>query len=854
MAKRVGIISINLQAGQAQFNADMGKAKASVVSFGQAAKAAGAAHAAASHTTVSGMQASSAAIRVMEGGMTNNLRAVERFVAGTLKLGPVLQTAFPLIGGLAFIGLMTKMATEAFNFFAKMSEGPARVAKAFRELNAPLKATVDDLRIAKDQLEIDIAKLEGKPKNNLQLALDEARKTADALAASLEKDIAAYAELQKTEGIGAVMGFLKRKAPTSDDEKRVAEFAAEQSEIDRRGKNAVDAAAIAKDKDAAAAAMKEWNKETLDHLDAEIKKWQGMVADTQKLQDAYSGKGKAPTREDFFNDISNFEEGRTKKLMYNGLYTPNPLARDPSTQLNERQSFLSTLNDSKAQYSLGADIAVLGNHKRDLDGNAAGKERAPHEDEALRRSQEETNRLIRELASATEKNLDAFEAIKLKQQEMLREASEAITVKGALGPGIVPQNQIDLIQQTTDQARLTEYGKEYAQTIEEKAKLLADQTKILDDAMALLDKSQKESADEASRTALRIGDIQRTSALGASTRQAGLADRMAELGGGTAESKINSAYERRIELANQFGASQNAQLAQEFAGQLSQKQSDELHEKQLEVQAEVYKATDEARIERELKLAELRQAQIKELTSPAISALSGQLANLATGKKTSFGKSFESAGHSMVEGSFGKALNFGVGKLFKGLGKNDGQSQPTALWVQVVAGAAGATEPGGAFARLPSMPAMPFGSPSSAPAGGPAAAAPSFLRSLAGAFGFGGLFGGGGGSTPSVSSSVSYMAGGGDMSADKAYITGENGPEIMSGINAHVTSNSDSRKLLGGSGGDTHNYTIDARGTDPVQTEERVRTAIMAAHNSAVSTSQQVSADRVRRTTTRPSR
>src|ERR1700693_1863731 len=145
MAKKVGLISINLQAGTAQFNANMGAAKASIGALGAAAKAAGAAHVAAGHATVSSMQATSASIRLLEGGMTNNLRAVERFVASTLKLGPILQAAFPVVGALAFAGLVVSMGEKVYAFFKKASEGPVRVADAFRELNNSLRLTNDQL-------------------------------------------------------------------------------------------------------------------------------------------------------------------------------------------------------------------------------------------------------------------------------------------------------------------------------------------------------------------------------------------------------------------------------------------------------------------------------------------------------------------------------------------------------------------------------------------------------------------------------------------------------------------------------------------------------------------------------------
>src|ERR1700693_4570341 len=265
MAKRVGIISINLAAGTAQFNADIGKAKASVASFGTAAKAAGAAHAAASHTTVSGMQASSAAIRVMEGGMTNNLRAVERFVAGTLKLGPVLQAAFPLIGGLAFIGLMTKIGTEVYDFFKKMSEGPARVANAFRDLNAPLKLTNDELRVTNDRLANDIAKLEGKRQNTLATALDEARVAADNLADSLDKDIKSLNSFLKEENIDWLKGVLTNQTSTTwlkelmGGKTGYGGFNAAKDDIEDKGQAKIDAAAKRGDKPGQDAAVAELN-------------------------------------------------------------------------------------------------------------------------------------------------------------------------------------------------------------------------------------------------------------------------------------------------------------------------------------------------------------------------------------------------------------------------------------------------------------------------------------------------------------------------------------------------------------------------------------------------------------------
>jgi len=77
---------------------------------------------------------------------------------------------------------------------------------------------------------------------------------------------------------------------------------------------------------------------------------------------------------------------------------------------------------------------------------------------------------------------------------------------------------------------------------------------------------------------------------------------------------------------------------------------------------------------------------------------------------------------------------------------------------------------------------------------------------------------------------------GGLISADKAWLVGESGPEIITGAAGYVHSSAQTRGMLGGAG-TVVNYAIDARGTDPVLTERRTRAAIIAAHQSAVVTS-----------------
>lgn len=114
----------------------------------------------------------------------------------------------------------------------------------------------------------------------------------------------------------------------------------------------------------------------------------------------------------------------------------------------------------------------------------------------------------------------------------------------------------------------------------------------------------------------------------------------------------------------------------------------------------------------------------------------------------------------------------------------------------------------------------------------------------------GGLFGGSGGGLGSILSMVTGLiphAEGGPVTPSSAYLVGEKGPEVLTGASGQITSNANSMRALSSSTGPTVHYAIDARGTDPAQTEQRVRRAILESHQSAITTSIQGNAERLKR-------
>lgn len=79
-------------------------------SAAQDAVGAGAAH------MVPQFSAASGALRELQGNFDHNIRAAERFLSTTLGLGPILQAAFPLVGALAFAGVIFEMGKSLVKF------------------------------------------------------------------------------------------------------------------------------------------------------------------------------------------------------------------------------------------------------------------------------------------------------------------------------------------------------------------------------------------------------------------------------------------------------------------------------------------------------------------------------------------------------------------------------------------------------------------------------------------------------------------------------------------------------------------------------------------------------------------
>lgn len=247
MAKSVGQLQINITAATAQAIFDLEKLNGSFVKLGGAAKQSGKDIEEGSKHGVSQIQAISGAIRVAEGGFTNNLRAAERFLSIIPGLGTALQSLFPLIGGIAFAGLVVKTGEEVNKFFHGLAAWSDKTKQEFASLNSGIRLTSDQLDLSNAKVRNQIARLEGRPENGLAIMLGEARVAADKLGESLESDLQKLKKLLDENQASIPQQILGRVSDKGIREKLLGKdgFGGVQSDVDdivTSGRLAIDAA------------------------------------------------------------------------------------------------------------------------------------------------------------------------------------------------------------------------------------------------------------------------------------------------------------------------------------------------------------------------------------------------------------------------------------------------------------------------------------------------------------------------------------------------------------------------------------------------------------------------------------
>jgi hypothetical protein len=155
------------------------------------------------HATVSSMQASSAAIRTLEGNLQNNIRATERFISMIPGVGAALQAAFPVIGAIAFLGVIKKVGDEFVETVNKAKNAGDTIRNAFSQSTLSTQEQNAALELTNEKLQDQIDKIKGvSGQNALKEQLIESRIEALKLASALDSDAAKMQALIKENGVG----------------------------------------------------------------------------------------------------------------------------------------------------------------------------------------------------------------------------------------------------------------------------------------------------------------------------------------------------------------------------------------------------------------------------------------------------------------------------------------------------------------------------------------------------------------------------------------------------------------------------------------------------------------------------
>lgn len=182
-----GAVRIVIVGDGANFSSTVADVKRAVEKLEGSTKQAG-------HSMVTSVQAASGTIRLLEGDITRNVRAVEKFITMIPGVGTALKVAFPVVGALALGGVLARLGQQVEAFLKNLREGPQKLRDGFETMKLSATTANDELRKSNDELTNQIAKLEGKPQNNLAIALDDARIMSDNLQRSLQSS---YDEVKK---------------------------------------------------------------------------------------------------------------------------------------------------------------------------------------------------------------------------------------------------------------------------------------------------------------------------------------------------------------------------------------------------------------------------------------------------------------------------------------------------------------------------------------------------------------------------------------------------------------------------------------------------------------------------------
>jgi hypothetical protein len=768
-----GAVKIVITGEGANFSSVMADANRQLDKLGLKGKEAG-------HQMVTSVQAASGTIRLLEGDITRNVRAVEKFVTMIPGVGAALKVAFPVVGALALGGVIARLAEQVQKFLKDMKEGPDKVRDGFMTMTLSAMTANDELRKNNDELAKQISKIEGKPVNNLALALDEARIQADNLQRSLD---GAYQEQKKLlEETKA--GFWEQvlgKGATDEVQGNIENFFKQIRDAERNANAALHSS------DTAGAA-----------------KYQALVSQLQQNAIAY-----ANTEITQRSSIVEERGGKVSRVIGPGDMAPTSLGPDAImgsySALNGDQSknleALKGMRDLMYQQQDRAQLQAINSQRTGQLAGLEGQKGAAAAQMQKWREQLEAEKAVHTMtvddeAAYWQKLADTAKRGSMLYNSALMEANKARAesvkqYQQAFVSGVLQSQEAQRAAQEASERVSAAVAEQYT----------AQDTRDREAAKQVQDAAIKafEAAEQERRAADRIAEeaIKLREASG-QLSHAGAAQALATVHQESFAAWSASATDFSAKFPNTAlpGA---AQATKDFGLQSAQ---DEAARESATALGALHESADKL-TQSFLDLP----VHVQELLTSTVNGFNGAISSAVLAHSTSgieyrrgitnaIGGQFRSAGSRGLD----TALQLGEGGLLSklGFGKKADGSQSNPFWVRVAGMGVGTS--------------------------GGEAIGPSLLSSL-GAFGAAGSSGKSSGSflstvMPALTAMLPHFASGGPIPSNMPAIVGENGPELfMPSSSGRIVPND----ALGASGGG-HTFNIDARGsTDPAATEFAVR-------------------------------
>jgi hypothetical protein len=764
MAEAAGSVKIIFAADATSYSAALSSMQKQMDSFAAKAGVAGRSGAAAGHGMVAPWQASSAALRVAEGNMTNNIRAAERFLATIPGVGRALQVAFPVVGAVALLGVFARMGNEVVDFIKKTNKIPQALETAFRESLLSGQSAADDLQKENDALDNQIAKLEGRPQNNLATAIDDARIAADKLEQSLMRDNREIAELLKQNQIGSLGELLTGKGRTTD----------------------------------VAGVVNYWNQELANKakdFDSAVHAFGPDSAQAKAAQTALAQRRQA-AEANMQMEIDVRKPGPDRAANITGDQAPNLNIAQGYLAILQQQDRMDSLSGQHEQKKSVADALT---HAREL--QAAAKERGAQQMQAWRENLEAQKAAhamtLDEDAAYWQKLADSAKRGSTLYNAALMEANKARAASQV-------QDQQQFVGATIEKMRSGEAG----DSSSDRVHAALQEQYVGDDTR---EREIKRQTEEGATRAFAAAEQQRKAADSLAEEAIRLQEQSGQLSRAGAAQALMTVHQESFANWSAASASFSAQfpnLAVPGATQAlqeygKQSQQDEAAQEATTSLGALREATD-----RMTQAFTDLPAHLVELVSSAISGFneafsSAVMAHADSGQEyrrnmtNALGGQFRSLGARGLD----SALQMGEGGLLSKLGfgkmKPDG-TKGNPMFVSIVGG--GAAAPGvGLLSALGA----------SGPAGTTGSSKGGFLSTV----------------LPALTQMIPHLASGGPLSSNMPALVGENGPELfMPSSSGRIVPNGDFGG--GGSSGDVHLH-IDARGaTDPASVGFQIQKAV----------------------------